>query len=535
MKKNEDIAIKVMERHSDLEMARRQWDTQFESVKRFLRPHVPSFYGSSTNGQSQTDDIFDSTPVWCNDQLAAGMHSFLTSPVDRWFSLGINGMPDLSLDEQELMWLELTSDLMYESYSNPDSMFNQSMHELYLDLGAFGTAVLSQEIDAGKLLFRSYPLTDCYIHENSRGFVDTLHRRIPMTTRQIRQMFGQTTNSRKINEEKNIDKEYEVIHATFPADDDDDYARITKLSHVSMFILKETKEVLRRGGFSSFPFHVVRWLKMSGEVYGRSPGIAAMPEIKMLNAFNKVVIKGAQKMVDPPLLVPDDGYMMPIKTAPGSLIFHETGMQDKVEPLITGGRPDLGEMMIDKKREQIAKAFYVDWLLQQKKNNIEMTATEVMDRREEQLRMLAPILGRIQSELCGPMIRRTYALLTQLGRIPRAPASLQSTQLKLSYISPAARAQSGSRGQATQAFMQDLTPLSQMAPDSLDIINIDELASQMAKWRDVPRTVLRTRDQINQVRQIRAKKQQQQEMLATGQQIAATMKDVAAAQKAPAA
>lgn len=529
----EDLAVKVMERHADLEMARRQWDDQFDGVKRFLRPHVPSFYNSTTNGQPQTDDIFDSTPVWCNDQLAAGMHSFLTSPVDRWFDIGISGMPQLMMDDSELLWLEGISTLMYEHFSNPDSMFNQSMHELYLDLGAFGTAVMSQERRPSGLLFRTYPLADCYIHENSDGIVDTLHRRLPMTVRQIRQMFGQTTKSKKINETPQIDKEFDIIHACFPADDDDQYARLTKLPWVSVFIVKETKEILQRGGFNTFPFHVVRWLKMSGEVYGRSPGIAAMPEIRMLNAFNKAVIKGVQKMVDPPLLVPDDGYMMPIKTAPGSLIFHETGMQDKVEPLITGGRPDLGEMMIDKKREQIAKAFYVDWLLQQKKNNVEMTATEVMDRREEQLRMLAPILGRIQSELCGPLIRRAFNLLKQNGVIPEAPQSLQGSKLSIAYVSPAARAQSGSRGQATQAYLQDLAPLGQLAPDSLDIIDTDQLAAQMAKWRDVPRTVLRTRDQVNEIRTIRAKKQQMQEAMNAGQQMAATMKDVASAQQAP--
>ncbi len=44
-------------------------------------------------------------------------------------------------------------------------------------------------------------------------------------------------------------------------------------------------------------------------------------------------------------------------------------------------------------------------------NGPQMTATEVVQRNEEKMRLLGPVLGRLQSELLRPMIDRTFAIL----------------------------------------------------------------------------------------------------------------------------
>ena len=55
-------------------------------------------------------------------------------------------------------------------------MFHQTMHELFLDLGVFGTAVGLQEWDDELQLpvFRAYPLAHCYVQENDKGEIDTV-------------------------------------------------------------------------------------------------------------------------------------------------------------------------------------------------------------------------------------------------------------------------------------------------------------------------------------------------------------------------
>jgi hypothetical protein len=120
------------------------------------------------------------------------------------------------------------------------------------------------------------------------------------------------------------------------------------------------------------------------------------------------------------------------------------------------------------------------------------------------------MLGRIQTELLGPMIQRTYQILDSAKKIPPAPNQMQSSRLKIQYVSPAARAQVASRAMQVQRFLADISPLAQISPDILDSINPDRLAGFMAEVRDIPRFILRTSEEVNQIRQSRQEAQQQQ-------------------------
>jgi hypothetical protein len=47
-----------------------------------------------------------------------------------------------------------------------------------------------------------------------------------------------------------------------------------------------------------------------------------------------------------------------------------------------------------------------------------MTATEVMQRTEERMRLLGPILGRMEAELLGPIITRVFGIMLRQGAVP---------------------------------------------------------------------------------------------------------------------
>jgi hypothetical protein len=65
--------------------------------------------------------------------------------------------------------------------------------------------------------------------------------------------------------------------------------------------------------------------------------------------------------------------------------------------------------MEEQRRGAIRDAFYVNQLMMQ--SGPQMTATEVVQRNEEKMRLLGPVLGRLQSELLRPLIDRTFAIL----------------------------------------------------------------------------------------------------------------------------
>lgn len=524
----------LIARSEKLSSMRAPWESHWQELRDLINTDASDFNRRSAPGARKTDYVLDGTAPWALEQLASGLHTFLTSPTDRWFNLCIENY-DYSRDYAALQWLEDISDLIYSQYSKSESNSNNSLHELYQDLGSFGTAIEYQEFDRKSMCitFRPYPLADCRILENAQGMVDTIYRDVEMTTRQIRQFFPNLNND-KIEKQKNEDKCWIVTHAVFPRTDRDS-SKLTAVNKpfASIYFCKEADGIFGESGYDEFPYCVPRWTKRAGEVYGRSPGMTCLPDIKMVNAMERVQLRAVQKIVDPPLLTPSDGFMFPIETKPSSLIYYEdngTAPNQRLMPLETHGRVEVGEDKMQQKRDFIMRCFYADWITRMHKKE-RQTATEIMDDRNEMLQMMSPILGRLQTELLGRRLRRTYNLLSAAGLIPPAPSSIGDKRLSIEYISPAAKAQMAVKGMKILSFTQEITPLAQVMPEILDILNPDQMAQELAIYADVSRRVLRSPEEVAQIRATRQQSQAVATMAQTAQPMGAAMKDIATAKE----
>jgi hypothetical protein len=521
----------IIRRFEQMKRIRDQWESLWQDVKDYVRPVTNDFNYQSVRGERQTDKIFDSTAPWSLEQLAAGLNSYLTSPTSRWFNLRLVHRDRLS--DEELLYLELVSDIVFHQYSLPKTNFSPSIHEMYMDLGAFGTGVLYQDFDMGSrhVKFLSHPLSDCHIAENSDGMVDTVGRCRRMTALQMRHRFGEDALPADVAKSlvAEPDREFEVLHMVFPKADADVYGMSGGKEFVSAWILLADQSIISIGGYDSFPYHVPRWTKLSGQTYGRSPAMTCLPSILMVNMMGKTIIKAAQKIVDPPIIVDNDGVILPLKTAPGSLMYKEPGANPPI-PFETRGRVDIGVDLISMHQNFITKSFYVDWILREKKRE-RQTTTEIADDREEILRQMAPMLGRIQTEALGPMISRTLDLLARNNMLPIPPASLEGEEYEVSYISPAAMAQFGGKAIAIQRFVQDAAQLASVMPQVMDKLDPDRLVEEMALHRDVSRKVLRSQAAVDQMRQQREQQAQAQQQLAMGEQLSGALKNASVAQK----
>ena len=74
-----------------------------------------------------------------------------------------------------------------------------------------------------------------------------------------------------------------------------------------MITLSETRKLLKESGFDYLPPTIGRFSKNAGETYGRGPAIDAYPDIIMANAQAESIIRAAEKQLEPPLLIMDDG------------------------------------------------------------------------------------------------------------------------------------------------------------------------------------------------------------------------------------
>ena len=105
-----------------------------------------------------------------------------------------------------------------------------------------------------------------------------------------------------------------------------------------------------------------------------------------------------------------------------------------------------------------------------------MTATEVLSRQEQRLRLLGPVMGRLQEELLKPLIDRCFGLCSGKVRLWHRQKSCRAWEIDIEMISPLAKAQKQSELQNTMRGIEVLSQMSQIAP-VLDYIDGDRLVS----------------------------------------------------------
>jgi len=498
---SQEQVVHLVKRKGKLKAQRGTWETHWQDLSNYVLPNEADFNLSRSRGDKRTTLVYDSTGIHANEMLAAGLHGMLTNPASNWFSLRIkNNQSNLADNSESKEWLEQTTNAILSEIAAPDVAFPSHIHEYYLSLCSIGTACMfvGEPTTREGISFRAIHIDEIFIAENADGIIDTVFRVFKMTVRQIVQKWGEKSLSpriQKMYEKKEFDKEVELFHCVYPRNDVDKGKKAaTMLPVASVYIDEKDKHVLAEGGFDEMPYMVSRWAKAVGEVFGRSPAMTALPDIKMLQEIMKTTIKAAQKVVDPPLLVPDDGVLGPVRTIPGGLNYYRASSGARIEPLLTGGNIGLSYEMMNDLRERIRTTFFLDQL--QFQGAPRMTATEVVERTERTLRLLGPTLGRLQSEFLGPMIERIFGVLSRSGRLPEPPESMSEQELKIEYVSPLARAQRQTETQGIMRTLEFIGPIAGMDPQAAQVIKGADTVRHIAELNGVPPMLLKSNDDL---------------------------------------
>lgn len=454
-------------------------ESHWEDLAQYVSPRKMGFTGDRTPGEKKMQRVFDPTGILANEMLAAGLHGMATNPATKWFSLRLvtkkipvqNGAPiDLTEVPEVNQYLAEVEEAMWSRIYQPGTNFTTAVHECYLDLGSFGTAVMFVgQRDDGGLLFECRPLAECVIAENIDGRVDTIYRHTEYTVRQLWQLsrtqgWKLSDQVKDLIKDNKLDDKIKVIHAVYPREERDTTKEDPdNMRWASCYFELETCNELKMGGFPEFPFLVPRWGKYAGEIYGRSPAMTALPDIKMLQQMGLAYIKIVQKAADPPTWLRDDGIIGPQRNVPGGVNYWRGNPNEGImmQPVSLQGINALSEY-IQVIRQQVLQTFYAD--LMRMVDRADMTATEVVQRTSEQMRLLGPLEGRLQSEFLGPFIERVFGILTRMGTLPMPPEVIQGQDFTIEYISPLATAQ---KQQSVSGLMQVSMVLANMVGPEL--------------------------------------------------------------------
>ncbi|MFO1112555.1 MAG: portal protein [Rhodospirillales bacterium] len=477
----------VLARYRRAREQRAAWEGLWQECYDFALPTRDTAVRTATAAPRRWDRIFDGTAPDAVDQLAASLMAQLTPPWTRW--MGFVAGPDAEDAERSALVAELErANTILQSHFDR-SNFAVEMHQCYLDLVTAGTSsLLFEEMPTGEssaFRFTAVPLAQVVLEEGPTGRLDATFRRHELSLPQLRSRFpdAPALRERRAGERAaDADLRIPLIEAVVPEENGFAYMAVTESNALDI----DGGTVLAQGRFAASPFINFRWLKAPGEVYGRSPVMKALPDIKTTNKVVELVLKNASIAVTGIWQADDDGVINPstIKLVPGTIIPKAVGSAG-LTPLETPGRFDVSELVLGQLRERIRKALFVDQLGQV--NGPRMTATEVLERSAEMARILGATYGRLQSELLSPLASRARAILARRGEISDMP--LDHRLVALEYKSPQARYQ---RQQDVQNTLVWLDAVRALGPEALAAIDQAAAARWLGRTLGVPGDLIRT-------------------------------------------
>lgn len=538
----EKLRERVERRMSQLRTERQKsWDPTWRDLSDFILPNVGDALRQEVNdGRRRDQHIINSTATRAVTVLQGGMSSGLTSASRPWFKLAT---PDPGLMEfgPVKVWMHQAEQALREVFVK-SNLYNV-LPTVYGELGVFGTAPMAAMPD-NQGLVRFYPFTvgSYYLANSSRQITDTLYRELKLTARQLAQQFGEDALSVKTRQllASNPEAWVDICHAIEPNDDrkaglDDN--RNMPFRSVYWEKASDRAQVLRVSGFKQNPVMAPRWEVNGQSVYGHGPGIVALGDTKALQTLEKRKLEMVEKGVRPPMTAPESLRNQRMSILPGDVTYVNVGqgMQGFVPTMVVD--PSWVSVLrgeIQAHEQRIDAAFFVDLFLMISQMDTVRTAMEIAARKEEKMLMLGPVLERLNDELLDPLIDRVFGMMLEQSAprwagllpgkpmLPPPPEELAGIDLRVEYISILAQAQKAlgvSSIERTVAFAGNLVGV---APEVLDKLNLEQAIDEYAAMIGTTPTIIRSDDEVAQIRQARAQAQaQQQQMEQAGQAIQA--------------
>lgn len=531
--------LDYLERIKSMTLRRDPWMPFWQEIADVLHPTAGDFVRGKSPGQRRTDSIFDGTPRLALRDLASTIDGLLKPKTANWFDVTIDE-DDLLAQDEVKMHLEFRREKMWNAVYRSDARFIQRSTEVDMSMASFGHGVLwmQQNKNFDGLLFKSYPIARSLIDENDEGVIDVLAVSEALTAQQAATKFGEDNLSKVVKDAltnpRLRTKKFEFWQLVLPRDDRDALKIDSgNMPFATILIDKEGEKIMAESGFMEFPAAVPRWDTVPGETYARSPGMMALPDAQTLQAMGKTLLIGGQRAVDPPLGVINDSVMSAVRNFPGGItIFDSNDVSNSppVFPFPVSTNIPLGRDMQADYRVQVEAAFFKN-IFNLPVNGPEMTATEVLQRKEEFIRVLGPVFGRQETDYIAKIVERVHGIMERAGAFGEVPEALRGVEIKFRYQSPIQKARRQLEIAGLSQALQFLAPMAEADPSILDNFDGDKITRDAPEWAGMPQKWLKTKEAVQELRGARQQQQQTQEVVDGAAPISQAVKNVASAER----
>ena len=520
-------------RLQSLRSMRQPWEAQWRELAEFTAPARLRLTLNKDEGRPSRRKIVDSTGSFALRTLTSGMHSGITSPARPWFRLTTYD-PDMKDFAPIKTYLSSVETRMREVFQS-SNIYN-AFHWGYGDLGLFGQSCSLLVEDDDKVV-RMIPLLhgSFWLARDHRGIATTCYRQFSWSVERIVARFGYAKCSNSIQrcyDKGDYDERFTINHAVEPRHDRD----ITKIDRRNKPWASNYWEdggptvgagMLEESGFDGNPIIAPPWELVAEDHYAVSPGMDALPDVKMLQTMQLRSGEAIEKKVRPPMTGPVSLKNNPASLMPGSVTYVDdpTGRAYRAAIDVNISIREL-EDKIQATGQRIERAYYADlFLMLANMEGIQPRNTfEIAERKEEKLLALGPVLENIYGGQLAPTIDRTYDLMAARRMLPPPPPELQGQELKIEYISMLAQAQKAVSTGSIERLFSFAGNLAAVNPTVLDKIDMDEGIDIYGDMLGAPPSVIVSDEDVQKVRQGRAQKQAKDDAAANAAAMAPAVK-----------
>ena len=488
------------------------WLAYYQDLADFCLPRKAWINAPKQHGERlDFNFLYDSTAIRALKIMAAGFHSNMTNPSTKWFAFQSTGPGAKMLNENrdvQQYWYDST-EVVLDMIR--DSNFDTSAQEFYIDFGCFGMGDICSLPDFKKpIRFETIPIEQVMIEEDAYGNVCGVYRTFKLTAIQAYMWWG-TNVGKSVMEKILQDKYFEEFDFMWYVGPRDrlDFSKIDNVNmpYASVWIAKKDKHNIDESGFRENPHHVGRFWKEANDPRGKSPGMDVLCDVRLKNAMKRTTLRAAMKNADPPVILPNKGFLLPLNQNPAAVNYRDPKVAaDAVQAWPTGrGNFQQTELEIQETKDAIEQGFYVPLFRALSQMDKQMTVPEVQRRILENMVLMGPVVGRAQHEVWDPMTIRLYYEAGRKKLLPKMPDILRGREFGPTYLSPLAKAQKAAAVGDVVNFFDITMKMAGGDPNVMDVLERDKMVKGIGRMMGIePQYV--AEDQ--KIKEIRAKRQE---------------------------
>lgn len=527
---------------------RRAHEPIWQDVADLIAPSR-SFTHRRAAGSRHRDDILFGHAQWARTLFANALFGFFSNPAITWMGLAAID-PEIDERSEARRWLHRASQQLLAFFGSEASGFAAMSHETYKDIVDFGIAVGRRVPTRGG----NYPIRLCAEplaefsflgggdDERGTGRIDMIFREVMIPARAMVARWPDTVSDetrRLAAKPETANQRVDVVHAVYERDGrngDPMRSAGPDKPWASIYIEKKPKRLLAQGGFNRRPFYTPRWSPDPGAVFGESPSINALAEVRMGNKVREQRLIAGDLANRPPMVVDADSLEGPLSMQPGGVTYLSRAGATPPTPVKTGANPAAAEAILAEVMAEIDKHYHIDLIrlpaISPQGGHPRMTAFEVSMRLMQEMQILSPTVARIEQEFLGPVISDTFAAFLEAGIIEPPPDVLAGAALKVTYMGPLALSQRASEATGYFQWQQAIQPLLQADPNlQQDLIDADYTARRLGAQFNTDPRFMRPEREVTRRRAVRAEQQQAVEQVTAARELAGAFKDAGAGLK----